>query len=405
MLSIRNAAGTIQTFAHDQPSFSKHTGPRMEQYPQTLSVKLPVVLMSAVAVRLQDAVAVSINGSTWWAVDPLTIQIDEELELPDTVGIGVTVHFDIGPFAVGTQTTGANCYGLVNCPGIHQHGSAISKVGLVYEGPLLYVPLQTNLVSVDGKGVTFARSGSRTYGGVSYPANIPVFDRGIAITSGETAQLTLPGGTVSLLLMLYPDETALPTSGTGMLLAGTNLELSIEWATPSLVLNDLQGHTATLAFTRSDIANGLLVMVALGSTAYLACATIGGTKLETSVAGFVKTSIAGDSVFTLGHKTSAYQPEICLSHLSCWSYSLQPYAWKGSAPTAAPVVIGDVVIPQRVPGTITVWPDRRMTDAANRDWSYLLGGDLKDVGGTNVTVAMTAGLPARWHAFVQDTEV
>ena len=404
MLSIRNAAGTIQTFAHDQPSFSKHTGPRMEQYPQTLSVKLPVVLMSAVAVRLQDAVAVSINGSTWWAVDPLTIQIDEELELPDTVGIGVTVHFNIGPFAVGSQTTGANNYGRVTSPGIHQHGSYVSKVGIVYEGPLLYVPLQTNLMSVDGKGVTFVRSATRTYGGVSYAANIPVFDRGIAITSGETAELTLPAGTVSLMLMLYPDETALPTTGTGMLLAGTNLELSINWATPSLVLTDTQGHTATLNFTRNDITSGLLVMVALGSTAYLACSTVGGTKLETSVASFAKTSIAADSVFTLGHKVSASQPEICLSHLSCWDYSLQPYAWKATAPTAAPIVIGNVVIPQRIPGDITLWPDRRLTDVSGLDWSYLVGGVLTDVGLTDVSVSMTDGLPARWHTFVQDTE-
>jgi hypothetical protein len=402
MLSIKNAAGTTQTFAHDHPSFSKNTGQRMELYPQTLAVKLVAVLWSAVTVRLQDTRQVSVDGVKWWSVDPLTIQIDEELELPDAVGRNVTVHFDIGPFAEGTQTTGADNFGLVTCPAIHQAGPSIGKLGLVYEGPLTYYPLLTSLAGVSGGQVTFLRATTRIYGGVSYAPNIPIFDVGLALDTDERASITIPAGTHTILVKLLPEATGLPTTGTGTILSASGLKLTIAWATSTVTLTD-GVHSASATFTPADVTSGLLILAQIGATAYVATSKVGGTKVQGSVSGFT-TTISADLTAYLGHDNGVNPLAACLAHISCWSYDLQALAWV-AAPSAAPVTVGKVQVPQVIPGTWTLETNRRLFDSTGKDWSYLVSGDQQDVGTTDVTVTMTAGLAARWHAFARDTEV
>lgn len=402
MLYVKNAAGTILSLPHDHPTFGKLTETRYSRFPQTLTVTLHPVLPSFISIPWQDIVQVSMDNVIWWAVDPLQTVIDEPHELPDDIGVDMTVHMAIGANGHTAQTVSAVTWGLAMVSGVHQHGVLVGRAGIVYLGPSCYFSCLQSLAGIGNLALGFTRAAAKTVNAVTYPANTPIFGIAGLLVSDTTSQdvptILMPVATVRTVaarLTVYGAPT-----GTITVWTATKNKLTID-LTNSLLKWTAGGTTVYCEFPTTAYLAGTAVTIVVMENAtthvvVIACQAAGGSWY--SDAGTLTISWA--NVLTIGNLKG------WIAHLTQWPYVLTSAEYEAIHWPLGPLTWNGLTIALKNTGTLTLDESGVLRDAALNDISGLVAGRITlPAGGTAVDVEMKEGLSSRWTATARDTSI
>jgi hypothetical protein len=399
MLYTKNALGTTMNLPRDHPAFGKVTDARSKRYPQSLKVTFHPILLSTITIPWHDVVQVSIDNVTWWSVDPLQTVVDEPHELPDDIGVDLTVHMAIGAGGLGSQTSSATVWGLATVSA-HQHGLIAGKAGIVYLGPDLYLPLMQSIRNI---GVmTFVRTSAKTIEGILYAIDAPVFGTAGLLISEVTSQdvptILMPAATVRSIacrIKVYGSPT-----GTVTIWTATKNKLTINLTAATLLWTD-DTTTVSCVFPKTAYLAGTAVtVVAMEDTSHavtLACQADGGAW--TTASGTLA-AILWTNILTFGNLKG------WLAHLVQWPYVLDHAEYEAIHFPEGPLTWNGVSIAHKQAGTLTLDEHGVLWDAAGTDYSGLVAGALTlPAGGTAVDITQTGGLSSRWYATVRDASI
>jgi hypothetical protein len=103
-----------------------------------------------------------------------------------------TLSLLVSPLREGATTrypTTGYQWGQSTLANVHHHGGTgvAANVELNYLAPLFYFPLASSIVDFAGRSLTFTRTLAKAHGGISYLANIPIYNNGLVLSS-ETSQ-------------------------------------------------------------------------------------------------------------------------------------------------------------------------------------------------------------------------
>lgn len=123
---------------------------------------------------------VSFASDCWSGIYPFSLSL-----LASPLREGATTRFPASGYQWG-QSSIAN---------VKHNGLArlAAVCELNYLAPAFYFPLLASLTDFAGRGLTFTRTLAKIHGGISYLANLPIYDNGLLIsseTSQDTASLT-----------------------------------------------------------------------------------------------------------------------------------------------------------------------------------------------------------------------
>jgi hypothetical protein len=114
---------------------------------------------------------------------------------------------------------------------------------------------------------------SKTYGGVSYPANTPIFDEGLLITSNDVASLNISNytsGTLLLKIKYKGQNTGSPRT----ILKNSNFELWLDKINQTINLTQ-GGNTLSVNYVNDGYENGTMHLIGIkwnATNTYLAVA-------------------------------------------------------------------------------------------------------------------------------------
>jgi hypothetical protein len=280
---------------------------------------------------------------------------------------------------------------------------AIPKI--VIQNPIAYFPFDTSIVGIYGNYLAFT-SPARTYNGVSYNENEPVFDEGLYFNGDENSDLniskTLSDYTIFFLLKWKND-----TSYSGTILK-TN-KFSIDWTDSTHIT--LHGTAdQTIAFPQTDYEAGKPVAVIIthksdGSTSFICGVYDTTSETITTPASIDFTDTALNDI--TGTQYIGYDG--ATSHISEHSLSdLVVYPYEVPNPdtcewhlTTEPINISGLYIDNTTSGTIT-FEDGVLTDSEGNNISYLISGMIPTAN-PDTTLEKTGGLSCLWSASVKDT--
>ena len=187
------------------------------------------------------------------------------------------------------------------------------------------------------------------------------------------------------------------------------------------VPNILTIWTATLNKLTIDVVNSLVkwtddtttVQATFPTASYMTKIVVDIVIIEnTSHAVTVAAHAAGGGWTTqTGTLAAIAYPELTLgplegslANLVLYDYALASGEYQAMDYSLAPIRLDNLFVINKYAGTITKTSDRRLVNAAGVDVSGLLSGADTPVTGTPVTVALTAGLSARWYLEVKRTD-
>ena len=162
--------------------------------PQELTVQLRLVDLS---VPFQDVIYVSFDNITWQKV--IAIKLDFSLPFAGA-HYPLVLRIVVSPLKLGIPHASGDMWGLDSVL-LEQEGNHMAYAKLVYYAPRFYFPLMQSLVDFAGSSIAFTNASSKNYGGVSYPANTPIFDEGLVITSNDVASLNITSYVSGTLLL------------------------------------------------------------------------------------------------------------------------------------------------------------------------------------------------------------
>lgn len=106
--------------------------------------------------------------------------------------------------AIVRYPTTGYLWGNQGIAGVSQAGNVSAFPAIHYLAPLFYAPLSNTLIDFTGQGVSFARASAKVHNGVTYPANVPIFDNGLYLasdTAQDVATWTPPASTLRTIAM------------------------------------------------------------------------------------------------------------------------------------------------------------------------------------------------------------
>jgi hypothetical protein len=274
--------------------------------PQRISFTPYITNLSTIPWR--DIISISFDNVTWQKVLFMDFSFNT---IPGGGVYPFTVNMIISPLRLGTAHASGNMWGLTSTT-LANAGDHTAYAKLVYYAPRYYFPLLQNLVDFAGSSIALINASTKTYGGVSYPANTPIFDEGLVIASNDVASLTITdyvAGTL-LLKIKYKGQNLL-NPRTILKTANFDLQLNRIAQTINLVRGGNLGLNLLTA-NQSDAEVDTTGMAASW-----------GTLSRTIVAGEFYAGIAGfkavaTSVNTMGIYTST-KPAVTAGKYHCFS--------------------------------------------------------------------------------------
>jgi hypothetical protein len=364
-----------------------------------LTVTLHPVLPRFITIPWKDIVQVSIDKQTWWAVDPLMTTIDEPHELPDDIGVDMTIHFRIGAVSYGGQVVSSTVWGLSTLSGIHQHGNVAGQAGIVYLGPDCYFPLLQGMAGIGNLSIGFTRALTKTVNDVVYPVNAPVFSIAGLLVSETTSQdvptILMPVATVRTVaarLTVYGAPTGVVTVWTAAL-----NKLTIDLDNDTLDFTD-DTTTVSCVFPTTAYLAGTAVTVIVEEAASHAVTIACGYDTTWYTASGTLAALVWTPVLTIGNLKG------WIAHLTQWPYVLTSAEYQTIYWPLGPLTWNGLSIAHKNIGTLTLDESGVLTDAAGNDISGLVAGSLTLLAsGGLLNIAQTEGLSARWYATARDT--
>lgn len=153
-------------------------------------------ILSKTACLWHDIVAISLDSGTTYQTAYFP-----SVSFSDDTWSGIyrfTLSLLVSPLKEGTAVRWPSSgyqWGQSSLASVKHNGlaglSAICELN--YLAPSYYFPLLSSLSDFAGRGLTFTRTLAKIHGGISYLANVPIYDNGLLIsseTSQDTASLT-----------------------------------------------------------------------------------------------------------------------------------------------------------------------------------------------------------------------
>ncbi len=203
-----------QTFTDFNDGFSLGLGP------QELTVQLRPEDLS---VPFMSVTHISFDNVAWQKVIVIKL-LDFSLPFKGA-HYPLALRIVASPLRLGTAHSSGTKWGLTSTS-LANSGNHTAYAKLVYQGPKYYFPLTQNLIDFAGASINFTNASSKTYKGVSYPANTPIFDSGLYLSNefSDVAKLTFANSTTHAIVAQikstrYPSDWVVGGSGGNLLTA------------------------------------------------------------------------------------------------------------------------------------------------------------------------------------------
>lgn len=161
-------------------------------------------------------------------------------------------------------------FGDSSISSVHHHGNATAYPIIHLLPPLFFAPLTSDLYDFSGQALTLTRALAKVHGGVSYAANVPIYDEGLYISS-ETSQDTpiLTGFSLtdypSQSLCLQLKQTKYPTAWVAGATGGNLLTANQSNAETDTTGMDKAGGTLTRNTSTPLVGSGDFKLISTGS--------------------------------------------------------------------------------------------------------------------------------------------
>jgi hypothetical protein len=215
---------------NDVASYSYHIPFTASNYARSLGLKLQEITLTGFVKNKTDI--------PWDHIQYISFDDQDTLQKVFVVGgvnfgtvppgfwIPFSISLLVSPLRIGTYQGTSSLFGYTSTT-LTQYGNYTAYAGLTYYAPRFFFPLKTSLIDFAGRSLTFTNPNSKTYNGVSYPANTPIFDNGLYLgNSSDVVQWTPYNSTTQTIALQirytgksYPSPWVVGGSGGNLLTA------------------------------------------------------------------------------------------------------------------------------------------------------------------------------------------
>jgi hypothetical protein len=291
--------GIIYNYPFTDVSDSIRTGLN----PQRISFTPYITNLSTIPWR--DIILIGFDNVTWQKVLFMDFSFNS---IPGGGVYPFTVNMLISPLRLGASHASGNKWGLASTT-LANAGDHTAYAKLIYNAPRLYFPLVQNLVDFAGSSIALTNASTKVYGGVSYPANTPIFDEGFVIASNDVVSLNIPGYVAGTLLLKikYKGQSLLNPR---TILKTANFELQLDRIAQTI--NLVRGGNLGLNLLTANQSNA--------ETDTTGMAAGWGTLSRTIVAGEFYAGIAGFKVVATSVNNMTLYTSTKISGLTAGNY-------------------------------------------------------------------------------------
>lgn len=263
-------------FKNDVSSYSYHIPYTAQNFAASLGLKLQEITIAGFVKNRTDLPfdrIAQISFDNWATYQTVYLNIGPDFQ---TVPVGFYIPFTLtliaSPLRLGTSHVSGDLWGLTSTS-LTQTGNYKGYPKITYYAPRFYFPLTQNLIDFAGSSITFTNANSKTYGGVSYSANTPIFDEGLLITSNDVATLSISNytsGTLLLKIKYKGQNTGSPRT----ILKNSNFELWLDKINQTINLTQ-GGNTLSVKYVNDGYENGIMHLIGVkwnATNTYLAVA-------------------------------------------------------------------------------------------------------------------------------------
>jgi hypothetical protein len=397
-------------FKNDIDSYSYHIPYSAQNFAASLGLKFQEITITGFIQNRTDLPfdkIAQISFDNWATYQTVYLNIGPDFQtVPSGFYIPFTLTLIVSPLRLGTSHASGDLWGLTST-NLTQTGNYKGYPKITYYAPRLYFPLTQNLIDFTGSSITFTNANSKTYGGVSYPANTPIFDEGLLITSNDVASLNISNytsGTLLLKIKYKGQNTGSPRT----ILKNSNFELQLDKTNGYVKL--IQGaNTLQVAYSNSTYEAGSVYLIGIqwnSTNTYLSVAKWDSTNLTFDSATLQTTSGAFTLTFGstyIGSTGTAQWLGDSTSSLILYDYQVLNWTTAKYNITLNPLKFNNFYIANKTAGTIT-YENGILTDENGNDVSGLVSGSLIEFApSVSTQVQMSDGLSAKWNCEVKDT--
>ena len=171
--------------SYHQPFTDLNYGALLVLVPQELTVQLRPEDLS---IPFHDVIYVSFDNVTWQKVIAIKL-IDFSLPFAGA-HYPLALRIIASPLRLSVPHASGDKWGLASATLVND-GNHAAYAKLVYNAPRLYFPLLQNLIDFAGSSIALTNASTKVYGGVSYPANTPIFDEGLLVETDDVVSLDI----------------------------------------------------------------------------------------------------------------------------------------------------------------------------------------------------------------------
>jgi len=395
---------------NDIEYYSYHIPYSAQNFAASLGLKLQEITISGYAQTRDDIPFLKSNKVSFdnW----ITYQYVYAIQGPDfeTVPDGFYIPFKVtliaSPLRLGNLHTSGDLWGLTSTS-LTQVGTYKGYPKITYYAPRFYFPLTLNLIDFASSSITFTNPNSKTYGGVSYSANTPIFDEGLVITSNDVATLNISNytsGTLLLKIKYKGQNTGSPRT----ILKNTSFELQLDKTNGYIKLisgsNTLQ---VSYSNTTYEAGNAYLIGIQWNtSNTYLSVAKWDTTNKKFDSSTLQTTSGAFSLTFGstyIGSNGSGNWLGDAISDFILYDYQVSNWTTTSYNFTLNPLNFSGLYIANKTAGVITYQNGTLLDENGNDITGLASGTPLEFQPSTSTTIQMTDGLAAKWDISINDT--
>jgi hypothetical protein len=398
------------TIKSDVDYYSYHIPYTALSYANSLGLKLQEItitgyLQSKTDIPLQNITKISFDNFSTYQNVFAVLNVDFQ-----TVMSGFYIPFSasllVSPLRYGTTRSATSLWGLTSTSLIN-YGNYKTYPSITYYAPRFYFPLNLNLIDFAGSSITFTNSNSKNYNGVSYPANTPIFDEGLLITTNDVATLNISNYTSGTLLLKIKYK-AQNTSSPRTILKNSNFELQLDKTNGYIKL--IKGSdTLQVSYSNSTYEAGNVYLIGIqwnASNTYLAVAKWDSTNKKFDSSTLQTTSGAFTLSFGstyLGSDGSGNWLGDAISDLILYDYQVSSWTSTSYNFTLNPLNFSGLYIANKTAGPIT-YQSGILIDSSGNDITGLVSGSpLVFNPATSTTIQLLDGLSAKWDVSINDT--
>jgi len=416
MIYLQDALGNFYTLnghaviRSDVDYYSYHIPFTAMNYANSLGLKFQEITISGFLSTKSDIPFQNIsklsfdNFSTYqnvFAVSTLDFQ---------TVPVGFYIPFVasliVAPLRYGTLRSSTGLWGLASTS-LTNSGNYKTYPRIVYYAPRFYFPLTLNLIDFAGSSITFTNSNSKTYGGVSYSANTPIFDEGLVITTNDIATLNISSYTSGTLLLKIKYK-AQNTSSPRTILKNSNFELQLDTTNGYIKL--ISGsNTLQVAYSNSIYEAGNVYIIGIqwnASNTYLAAAKWDSTNMKFDTSTLQTTSGAFSLAFGstyIGSNGSGNWLGDAISDFILYDYQVLNLTTTSYNFTLNPLNFSGLYIANKTAGVITYQNGTLLDENGNDITGLVSGAPFEFQPSTSTTIRLLDGLSGKWDVSINDT--